>query len=60
MIPFGICIILIFGLLIFHIFLIITGKTTKEQLKNLESISKKSRKCERTKSLFNCRLLVEK
>ncbi|CAD8085056.1 unnamed protein product [Paramecium primaurelia] len=59
MIPFGICIILIFGLLIFHIFLIITGKTTKEQLKHLE-MSSTNRKCQRTKSLFNCRTIVEK
>ncbi|CAK66775.1 unnamed protein product (macronuclear) [Paramecium tetraurelia] len=59
MVPFGICILLVFGLLVFHIFLIITGKTTKEQLKNIEMDSTK-RKCERTKSLFNCRLIVEK
>lgn len=30
MVPFGICILLVLSLLIFHIFLIITGKTTKE------------------------------
>jgi palmitoyltransferase ZDHHC9/14/18/palmitoyltransferase len=57
MVPFGICILLVLSLLIFHIFLIIKGKTTKEQLKNIK-IKEVSGKCERASSLFSTRSLV--